>query len=208
MSVNTERDLVCRLASTDWRRAYKRAEAIIDVWYRRQALACVARFAPTPEVIRVAGKALSASDAAADPYQRLAAQAWPIRALIERGYTADAERAAGLAIRHASEIENPVNRVDALFLVWQAVYPLGPRARNEVLTPLMQAARAANSWKPQRVLQSVVFMLPADERTLADEIVEAMPPGKYKRTTARRLAAGEHQEPRPFFWGHAARNQL
>jgi hypothetical protein len=113
MSVTTERDLVCTLASTDWRRAYDRARAIADVWYRTQALACVARLAPASEVIRVARKALSESDAAPDPYQRLAAKAWAIRAMIDRGYTVDAERATALAIRHAGEIENPVCRVDA-----------------------------------------------------------------------------------------------
>jgi len=27
-----------------------------------------------------------------------------------------------------------------------------------------------------------------------------MPPGQYQRAAARRLAAGERQQPRPFFW--------
>jgi len=187
------------LARRDWPAALREARARPDAWGRAQALGWAARFAPDAEVAAIAGEALAACADAVDAYVRVGAAAWPLRALIERGHP---ERAASMlreVLPHAEAVENPVSRVDALFLLWQAAYPLGSGTRRTVLAPLLRTAVATNAWKPQRVLQSIVYMLGDEERSLADEVVAAMPPGQYRRAAARRLAAGERQQPRPFF---------
>jgi len=199
MSASTERDLVCRLAVHDPARARARAKEIIEPLFRAQALACVARFASPADVPSVARAALEASAAADDPYHRVAAAAWPIRALIERDLGHTVNDIVSDVIARSNAITNPVSRVDALFLLWQAVYPLGDAMRARVLGPLIEASTRADSWKPQRVLQSLVFMLANEDRVSAESIVAQMAHGKYRRTTERRLAAGERQEPRRFF---------
>jgi hypothetical protein len=191
---------VSGLARHDWAAALREARARPDAWGRAQGLGWAARFAPDAEVAALAGEALAACAEAADAYVRVGASAWPLRALAERGHPERAAEALGEVLPRAEAIENPVSRVDALFLVWQAAYPLGGEARRAVLAPLLRTAVAANAWKPQRVLQSIVYMLPEEERALADQVVAAMPPGQYQRAAARRLAAGERQQPRPFFW--------
>ena len=191
---------VSDLVRNDWAAALREARARPDAWGRAQGLGWAARFAPDAEVVAIAGEALAACADAADAYVRVGASAWPLRALAERGHPERAAEALGEVLPRAEAIENPVSRVDALFLVWQAAYPLGGEARRAVLAPLLRTAVATNAWKPQRVLQSIVYMLPAEERDLADEVVAAMPPGQYQRAAARRLAAGERQQPRPFFW--------
>lgn len=204
MSARTERDLVSEIALHDSPRAHQRARAIAEPLYRAQALAWVARYAPDAEVVRIAREALMGAAAADDPYHRVAATAWPIRALVERDFVAEAERGVATALDCAALIENPVSRVDALFLVWQGAYPLGAAMRARITTPLLAAALSADSWKPQRTLLSLIFMLPPSDRASAEQIVDCMPAGKYKRGAARRLAAGERQEPRSFFRSHPA----
>jgi hypothetical protein len=192
---------VSELARRDWPAALREARARPDAWGRAQGLGWAARFAPDAEVVAIAEEALAACAGAEDAYEQVGASAWPLRALVERGHPARAMELLGEVLPRADAIENPVSRVDALFLVWQAAYPLGGEARRTVLAPLLRTAVATNAWKPQRVLQSIVYMLPGEERSLADEVVAAMPPGQYRRAAARRLAAGERQQPRPFFWG-------
>lgn len=204
MTAHTERDLVCQLAVHDSQRAYERAVAIAGPLFRAQALAWVARYAPTSDVRRIVGESLAVAATAEDAYRQVAASAWPIRALVERELVREAKDAVTITLKRAISIENPVSRVDALFLVWQAGFPLGASSRARILTPLLAAALSADSWKPQRILQSIVFMLSGSEHALAEHIVDRMPAGKYKRAAGRRLAAGEREDPRPFFWGDAA----
>jgi hypothetical protein len=191
---------VSDLVRHDWAAALREARVRPDAWGRAQGLGWAARFAPDAEVVAIAEEALAACASAADPYERVGASAWPLRALIERGHAARAAAMLGEVLLRAEAIENPVSRVDALFLVWQAVYPLGSEVRRTVLAPLLRTAVATNAWKPQRVLQVIVYILAEEEPSLADEVAAAMPPGQYQRAAARRLAGGERQELRPFFW--------
>jgi hypothetical protein len=199
-----ERDHVGQLAQRDFPQARARARAIPDGFLRAQALAWVARYAPAAEVIACAREALEAARQAEDPYQQVAAAAWAVRALAERDHPGEAHDTITQVLARAPSIANPVSRVDGLFLIWQAAYPLGAAIRGSVLAPLLTAASGAESWKPQRVLQSIVFMLPPEDRALAESVIAAMAPGKYQRSAVRRRAAGERQEPRAFFWEHAA----
>ena len=204
MTLRAQRDLVCQLALLDSQQAHTRARAIPEALFRAQALAWVARYAPPTDVVEFAREALDAALSADDPYRQVAALAWTVRALAERDHPREAEDAIDTALERAALIANPVSGVDGLFLVWQAAYPLGAPIRARVLTPLLAAACSADSWRPQRVLLSIVFMLPAEERARAEQVVASMAPGKYQRAAARRLAAGERQEPRRFFWNPAA----
>ena len=80
-----ERSAVTSLVHTDIVDAERRACGIGDPWYRAQALAWVARYAPDADVERVARLSLEAAAECDDAYRQTAAAAWVVRALLERG---------------------------------------------------------------------------------------------------------------------------
>src|SRR5215212_6204670 len=122
MSATSQRDRAIQAAKTDYRSALKRARAVSDPVYRSQALAWVARFAPDGDVVVVAQEAVKAAYEGKDAYQHVAASAWAVRALAERGETRQAERLGGELLPLSDGISHPVSRLNALFLLWQAAW--------------------------------------------------------------------------------------
>ncbi len=127
--------------------AHALARSISDPWYRCQALAGVARFAPAAQFKAIVQESLAAGKAADDPYQVVGATAWPLAALVERAHNNEVHRLLPSLLTYAAAIANPVSRIDALFLLWQAVFPLGIEFHRQVLDPLVKACREADSWK-------------------------------------------------------------
>jgi hypothetical protein len=188
------------LVDRDWPGALREARASEDPWRRALGLGWAARFAADADVVAIADEALTACAGAAEPYVRVGASAWPLRALIERGHGPSAAEMLPAVLERAGAITNPVSRVDALFLVWQAVYPLGGDTRRAALTPLLDAAAATQAWKPGWVLELIAYMAADDEPALADLVLASIPDDRRRRAAARRLAAGERQQTRRFFW--------
>jgi hypothetical protein len=197
------RDLATQLAPSDPERAAELARTIDSPWDRCQALAWAARFAPEERVEVLAEEALYAGYMAQDRFQTVGASAWPLRALIERGRTAAAMRALADVLSLASEIELASSRAEALFLVWQAIFPLGVESRDKVLDHLLTICPPGNSWRAGRVFQEVAWMLAADDRATAQRVIAALPEGRWKRQAKRRVEAGEPMPARPFFWAAA-----
>lgn len=189
---------VRQLARTDARAAHAFARQIENAWSRSQALAHVARFSPSGQQA-ILGEARSASGLAGDSYKIVAVSAWWIRAQIELGYGEDAAREMPRLLELSSTIEHPVSRLEALFLLFQAVFHLEP-ARRLALGGLIEACRTASSWKAGARLQSAVVMLASDHPAEAEQALQAMPDGKYKRKAQRLVAAGARGQPRDFFW--------
>ena len=67
-------ELVARRATTDTPAARALARSISDPWYRCQALAWVAHFAPKAQFKAIAQESLAAGNAADDPYQPMDAE--------------------------------------------------------------------------------------------------------------------------------------
>src|SRR5690606_35986347 len=80
----TERDVAMRTAKTDFKSALSLARKVSESWFRCQALAGAARYAPDEHVVKTAEEAISAAFTAPDFYKKVAATAWPLRTLIER----------------------------------------------------------------------------------------------------------------------------
>jgi len=130
----------------------------------------------------------------------VAVLAWPIRALIERGKTQDAEELILLALETAETMEHRVNKMDALDLVWQASWPIEGAMRKTVLDALLAACHDANSWKSGRIMSHVALVVAANNKIHAQQIVDSMRVGIHRRRSQRKLDAGETQDVRPFFW--------
>ena len=199
MSAADERERAIRAAATDPARALLIARKVHDPWYRCQALAAVARFASEGDVVHVADEALSAAKLGKDGYARVAAAAWPVRALVERNKVRHAQQALVRLLDDANRIEQPISKAEALFLLCQAVWPLPMAARQAVLDALLGACRTADSWKTGRIMRDVALMVASDSREKAQGVINAMRDGICKRQAQKRLDAAQFEMVRSFF---------
>ena len=200
MSAAQQRDLAIQAARTDFPTALQRARAVSEPWHRAQALAWVARFAPDADVERVADEALKAAGGGKDAYQQVGSSAWAVCALAERGRTRKAQEAVSRLLGLSAGISHPVSRLNALFLLWQAVFTLDRAVRQKVLDRLVAACQSAASWQAGTTLRDVALMLAADDPAESKRIIDQMPDGRYKRQAQRQFAEGETSTPGPFFW--------
>jgi hypothetical protein len=159
----------------------------------------VARFASEDQIIRVADDALSAAKLGKDGYARVAAAAWPVRALAERDKVQHAQQILVHLLDDASQIEQPVSKAEALFLLCQAVWPLPIAVRQPVLGALVATCLAADSWKAGRIMRDVALMVASDSKEMAQEMINAMRESIYKRQAQKRLDAAQFEIARSFF---------
>ena len=195
MSATTERNIAMRTAETDFEKALPLARGVSEPWLRCQALAGAARFAPDERVVKIADEAMAAATECADSYKRVAVTAWPFRALIERNRESQALKRLPEVLELASQIENPVSRSDALFLLWEAFFPTP--GHTSVLGVLVLSCN--HHWKADYLLRQVVLILALADPKEAFRLAESMREGKYKRQALKRLAEGEKGWLRPFF---------
>ena len=193
MSAADERARAMRTATTDFAKALLQAEDISDAWYRCQSLAAVARYAPEEQIIRVATKALAAAAEAGDAYKRVAAAAWPVRALAERGKVQSAERLIPSLLEGTAQIEHPVSKMIALGFLWHATFPLPPRVKQPILDTLLSACQVTNSWKAGRMMRDVALVVASEDRPQAIRIVNSMRESIYKRHAQKGMEADEIQ---------------
>ena len=196
MSATTERDVAWRIAPTDFEKALPLARNVSQSWFRCQALAQVARYAPEKYVVKIAEEAVAAALTATDVYQQVAATAWPLRALLERDGTEKAGELLPAILKLSAQIQNPVSRSDALFLLWQAFFAF-PEHKS-VLGTLVKSCNG--HWKADYILRQVVLILATENLSEAQDLAASMREGKYKRQAQKRLAAGENQTARSFFF--------
>jgi hypothetical protein len=195
-----EREHVVRLAKSNHVAALQSARRIPSPYERSQALAWVARFAPTENgALEVALEAESALKDAQDDWEAIAGVAWGVRALAERGLEADADAMLLRAVRASERIEHPVRRVDALYLLIQAGWKAGGRGWQAAVAALLECAARANSGKAEAVQRDLVLMLANAGRDYS-AVVTGLAEGRAKRQVLRRLSAGEFMVPRSFFW--------
>lgn len=188
------------LAKTDTAAALERARAIDDPWFRSQALAWIARFAPEAEFKLILSEARESSWAAEDKYKVVGSSAWRIRAMIERDHAPLAEAEVPDLLKCAMDIGHPVSRLEALFLLFESVFTVDS-CRRSVLSGLIDACRAANSWKSgDRLCEAAVMLAFAGHSDEASATVDAISSEKYRRKATERIANGERRGPRPFFW--------
>ena len=195
MSATTQRDLAMDAASMDWARALALARAVPRGWFGAQALAGAARYAPQNRVAAIADEAFVAALAEAEAYKRAAVLAWPLRALIERDLATRARQLLPEALGRCALIENPVSRSDAMFLLWQAVFPV--QGHKSVMGALVKSC--AGHWKADYLLRQTVEILGSEDEAAARQIAENMPAGKYQRQAYKRLAQKQFQSARTFF---------
>ena len=189
MTATTIRDQSIALSRQNPAEALRIARSIDAPWFRCQAVAYAARYGPPEQMLITAKEAFDAAVADSDAYRVVGASAWPLRALVECGYAREATVELTRLLALAPRIENPISRMDALFLLYQSAFPL-PDARNKVLEPLRQAYQIEKSWKAGWVAREVILLVAREDPEAARSMVASIPDPVYQRKTLRRLDEG------------------
>ena len=200
MSTTQLRDLAGRLAPDDPARALSTARAIRDPWYACQALAWVARFAPEQQFSKTVYESLHVVRNEADPYRAVAPSAWPLRAIVERDHLEILPSVVPDLLLRAEEIEILASRSEALFLLFQAVFPAGRKHWFPVLESLRKASMPLISWRQKRNLADAIMIVRGEDEPLALEIYNALDDEKLKKKLTKMWAVSERHLPRKFFW--------
>lgn len=196
MSATTDRDIAMRVAETDFKKSLILARRVSEPWFRCQALAGTARYAPEEDVVQIAEEAIAASLTETEPYMKVAATAWPFRALIERNQEQKAIQLLPTVLTLSSQIENSKGRSDALFVLWEAFFP--SRGHESILAALITSCTGHS--KAGYVLCRVVLILASEDIDEARKLASSMPEGNYKRQAERRLGEGQKEQVREFFY--------
>lgn len=197
MSATTGRDIACRIAKTDFAKALPLARNVSQPWFCCQALASIARYAPEERVVSLAKEAIDAALASTEPYIQVAATAWPLRALIERNQAPKALVLLPQILQILPQIELLISRGDALFLLWEALFPIGKDTRKSMTETLVRSC--VGYQKGQRILREATLILASEDKEAAHRLAALIPEGKYKRQAETRLAQGQKFQVRNFF---------
>jgi hypothetical protein len=199
MTPTEARDWAIRTLATDPDAALIRARGIADPWYASQALAWLARFAPEDDFDALVDEAFRAARRGDSPFGAVAASAWPLRACVERTRVERVETILPELLRLAPEIEPPASRSEALFLVFQAVYPAGQALWLPVFQELSRASDPASHWRQGRNLCHAMLMIARDDAEFARTFSRGVRDDRTRSKIQTGLAHLHRHEPRPFF---------
>jgi len=200
MNATLQRELACRLAPSDSARALATAQEIDDPWFACQALAWVARYASDSEFSGIVKESLRVVRDEDDPYRVVASAAWPIRAIVERNRPEMLASVIPDLLRRAEDIKLFASRSEALFLIFQAVFPAGRYYWRSVLESLRRASTPLINWRQRRNLLDAVMIVRGEDEELALEIMNSVADAKLKSKMERTWATSEPLPPRRFFW--------
>jgi hypothetical protein len=134
-----------------------------------------------------------------DPYRVVASAAWPVRAIVERDRTDKLLSIIPELLNLSKDIELLSSRSEALFLLFQAVFPAGEEKSFDVLQALIKASVPLISWRQKRNLRDTIMIVWNTDKELAEEIIKEIQDSKLKRQIERRIANSERLLPRQFF---------
>lgn len=193
------RDRALSLAVADTQAALTIARSIKDPWFACQALAWVGRFASNKEFLPIVKESLRVGRRSKDKYKALAVAAWPVRALVERRHTQGLPGIMEDLLLLSEDVSPKASRSEALFLLFQAVFPAGRDHWRPVLRSLCDASIPIVHWRQGRNLLDTVLIVSNEDPSLASELIEMVDDPKLKGRIERALVS-QASYVRPFFW--------
>jgi hypothetical protein len=188
-----------QFAKTDTSRAIQLALTNHDAWFVCQDLAWALRYAPEPAVEEINELIERHAMACRDEYQRSAVRAWQVRALSERGLESQAKAVVAAALPVAVLATPQSSRADALFLLFEAAFFLGPETTLPIAAALLDYREPRPHWRVSRNLVRAMAMLsrywPASFDRFRSKIAD-----EKLRQRIEREAGQTSCQPRPFFW--------
>ena len=204
MTPTQRRDRATRLASRDNEAALETARQVTDPWFECQALAWVARFGPTERFDEIVEESIAVGRASSEPYQAVAATAWPIRACVERGRVERLSTLLPSLLGAARHIQPVASRSEAVFLLFQAIFPAGRQMWAPMLDALVEASTPVSHWRQARNLVDAALIVASEAPEFACTVVARVEEPKIRARIERALSTTKMRPPRPFFWQHAA----
>lgn len=198
-----QRESAIQKAKFNSEQAYKLALKISDSWYCTQALSWVVRYANDDNFDKFIRRTCQVSFSNSDPYKIVGSSAWVIRAIVERQKYQYIDSYLSKLLLISSTISNPVCRGDALFLQYQAIFPIGKKNNKQlqlVLANLLLACRDMNSWKKPLIIRDAALIMANKDLAQAYSIVNEMSEGRVKRQAQKYLSETKFLSPRDFFW--------
>ena len=199
MTATEQRNRAAELAVSDPDRALVIARRLKNPWFACQALASVARFAPEHQLEEIINESLRAGSKADDPYKIVASAAWPIRALVERNHSRRLESIIPQLLDLAKTIELFASRSEALFLVFQAVFPAGREWWLDVFQAIISASNPLINWRQKRNLRDTILIVWSEDQELASASIADVLDIKLKGQIEKRIADSDLSFPRRFF---------
>jgi hypothetical protein len=184
-------------APGDWEKAAEIARSIDEPWFRCQALGATARWAPATTVAALAWEACACAEASENSYD-IAAAAWPLRALIERGRAGVARELCRKALAKVPSVLPASSRSEAAFHILEAIL-LDTPARSLAVEALVTGSAPFRGWRVGRNFRDAVLMLAGVDKLEAQGLLARVPESIYRRQAVRGLAQGESRAPHAFF---------
>lgn len=203
VSTAGDRNHVFQIAASRNDHALSLATDIPDAWYASQALSAVLRYGPESRIETLSVRTQKRAAECADDYCRSAVLAWLIRALAERDRPDLARAVLTSALDIAARATPAGSRAEALCLLYQAAWPLGPQRIGPVIVRLIALHEQEPHW---RCARAVVHAL-AIHSSVAPEDTERMLRPLHQRypklaARVRRAIALDLTAPRSFFQAH------
>src|SRR6185503_11744680 len=152
------------------------------------------------EFSKIIDESLGAVRDEVDHYRAVAPAAWPIRAIVERNHLELLPSVIPELLLRAEKIELLVSRSEALFLLFQAVFPAGRKHLLPVLQSLRRASTPLINWRQKRNLSFAIMIVRADDEQLALEMYNALDDEKLKKQVTKMWSNSDPHSPRSFFW--------
>jgi hypothetical protein len=198
MSPTQQRERVFRMAASSNDLAFTMALEISDAWFSCQALSAVLRHGPESRIEPLSSRIRQRAAECADDYGRAAVLAWLIGALVKRDCVAGARDVLASALTFAGRATPAGSQAEALCLLYQAAFPLGPECTTPVVRKLMSLHTQCPHW---RCARAFVHCL-AIHSTIAPEITACMIDSLRQPTLAARVQRAVTlglTKPRSFF---------
>ena len=148
-----------------------RAKKIEDPWYSCQAISYIARFSETNRLTNIK-TAIQKAFESNDPYRKVAACAWPVRAAVETNLFNEIKKELSNIISSSNLITLKVSRSEALFLLFQAVYDVKDSISDQIIEKLFDASFPMIHWRQRRNLRDTMSIL---HKYRVDKFNELMP---------------------------------
>lgn len=191
------------------RKTWELAQADIDAalhfarniewdWYRCQSLAAVAwHTKPKAKFMKIVNEALETAHVMPEPNRTVSCSAWIVRVMAQRD-DVDVAPVVRELLQIIERESNPVCQVDALLLLFEAIYRKR-ELREMVLTPLLKYCEAMRSWKQPRTLKDIALILAVDDLPSANKVVEMIQKESIKRQAKEAIEKREWLGAHEFF---------
>lgn len=188
------------LARHDHSKATEYAERIKSPWFRTQAIAAIARHAPTDEeCLALANRAFAVAREGADGYQIAGVSAWPLRALIERGFVNEAMERLPELIEYARQETRLGSRAEALMRLFEAALPLGAHAQELIVEALLEIEHTSPGWRSSRALRDCCQLILHTDSERAKVFSAKIHKTSYRQQALTAIAEGRCGYRRTYF---------